>query len=58
MSELKISVIFVIGFLFLFLTGWFTYSYFDANAYNEITGKNVTTGQAMFLQLRVFNEQK
>ena len=32
---------------------WVGWSYFEAHAYNNITGKQVSTFDAMFVQLRV-----
>lgn len=58
MDDLKMCVILVVTVVTLALLGWTTCSYFEAKAYNEITGKHVTTGQAMFLQLRVDNPSK
>lgn len=31
----------------------YTQSYFEANAYNKVTGKNITAWDAMFISLRV-----
>jgi hypothetical protein len=41
--------------LFLF---WCIMSYFEARAFNRITGKNVSTVDAMFVNLRVQEEAK
>jgi len=35
------------------VTGWVVASYFEARAFNSVTGKNVSTADAMFLRLRV-----
>ena len=35
---------------------WVGRSYFEAKAYNHVTGKEVSTFDAMFLELRVTNE--
>ena len=58
MDDWKIGVLIVVTSVVLFLIGWSTYSYCEANAYNSVTGKHVSTGQAMFLQLRVDNSAK
>jgi hypothetical protein len=58
MDDWKIGVILVATVVVLFLIGWITCSSLEAKAYNEITGKHVTTKQAMFLQLRVDNPAK
>lgn len=38
---------------FLFLLSWVGYSYLEARAYERVTGKPVSTFDAMFLDLRV-----
>ncbi len=35
------------------ITGWVVISYFEAQAYNRVTGSDVSTIEAMFVQLRV-----
>ena len=37
---------------------WLAHSYFEARAYNRITGSDVSTLDAMFLQLRVSETPK
>ena len=37
---------------------WTSYSYFEAQAYNRLTGSHVTTWDAMFVDLRVQAEPK
>lgn len=50
---IKISIVaFILLILSLPLT-WIFQSYFEAKAFNEVTGKNVTTWQAMWIELRV-----
>lgn len=42
--------------LFLLLIGpsiWLTVSYFEAQSYNRVTGKDMTMWDAMWLELRV-----
>ena len=46
------AVCFLAGFICL----WIGNSYFEARAYNNVTGKEVSTFDAMFLELRVTNE--
>jgi hypothetical protein len=48
--------IIIITWLMLSLIGiaiWIFKSHFEAKVYTELTGKHVTTTQAMFIQLRV-----
>lgn len=42
----------------LWVGGWVIVSRFEARAYNHVTGKNVSTWDAMFLDLRVQAEPK
>ena len=53
MKDLVLVALLVVGLLALSLGGWGVQSFFEANAYNEITGKNVSTWQAMWLNLRI-----
>ena len=39
--------------LILLVVIWVAYSYFEASSYNRVTGKDVSTFDAMFLELRV-----
>lgn len=48
---LELVIILLIVGLLLF--SWPICSYFEARAYNNITGKNVSTWDAMFVELRV-----
>ncbi len=41
------------GILVLFLLAWIGKSYFEAAAYNRLTGSSVSTWDAMFVELRV-----
>ena len=47
----------MVGLIVLFFAGsvcgWVGYSYCEARAYNNITGANVSTLDAMFVELRV-----
>lgn len=46
----------VIAVVFLALGGqWVIRSYFEASAYRRVTGKHVSTWDAMFLDLRVIS---
>jgi VIT1/CCC1 family predicted Fe2+/Mn2+ transporter len=47
------GVIPVAGMLLLFASFWWVASYVEASAYNRITGSDVTTWEAMFVELRV-----
>lgn len=48
----------IAGLLALFAAFWAGASYFEASAYNRITGSDVTTWEAMFVELRVQAEPK
>ena len=51
---LSIIEVIVIGFVVLMLFGGvFVQPYFEAQAYNRITGSNVSTWDAIWVQLRV-----
>lgn len=52
-KEDNIVLGFVLCFLPLLMSFWIAYSYLEAKAFNSITNKNVTTWQAMFLELRI-----
>ena len=41
------------GILFILLCIWVGGSYMEARAFNHVTGKNVSTLDAMFIRLRV-----
>ena len=43
----------IIGLFILCISTWVTQSYFEAKAYNNVTGKKVSTLDAMFIELRV-----
>jgi multisubunit Na+/H+ antiporter MnhB subunit len=43
----------VIGAIVLSLAAWVVPSYFEAQAYNRVTGSNVSTWDAMWIELRV-----
>jgi len=52
----KDAILVILGFIALFgvlIAIWVTRSYFEAKAFNNITGKNVSTLDAMFVELRV-----
>ena len=42
----------------IFVTEWVVKSYFEARAFNRVTGKNVSTWDAMFIELRVQEPSK
>lgn len=50
---MKTQIFIYVGFFLLFISIWVGYSYFEARSYNKVTGKNVSTLDAMFLELRV-----
>jgi hypothetical protein len=39
--------------ILLVLGGYILKSYFEAKTFNELTGRNVSTWQALFVQLRI-----
>jgi hypothetical protein len=51
-----LKLLFVVLMFVSTILAWPAYSYFEAKAYNSVTGKNVSTWDAMFLELRVTNE--
>lgn len=59
MNEIKLTALLVavalLGSAALF---WIFPSYMEARAYNRITGKNVSTWDAMWVDLRVQSEAK
>ena len=52
-NELKIMVIGIILVIVVYLVSFVGHAYFEARAYERVTGKKVSTWDAMFLQLRV-----
>jgi hypothetical protein len=59
MSDKTLEKLFLFfsGLILLFVVfSWPVSSYFEAKAYKNLTGKEVTTWDAMFLELRVTNE--
>lgn len=56
MNTFKEYLFVFLSFLFVILVlvgGWVGKSYFEANSYNNVTGKHVSTWDAMFLELRI-----
>lgn len=51
--ELLAYVAVLVAVLAFVVVPWVVSSFFEARAFNEITGKSVTTWQAMFVDLRV-----
>ena len=52
-SELPWIIGTVVTVILIAVVGWVGFSYFEAKAFNNVTGKNVSTLDAMFIQLRV-----
>lgn len=52
-SETLATVIVAAIFAVFSVGLWACASYFEARAFNRVTGKNVSTVDAMFIQLRV-----
>lgn len=53
MNETIKAAMLIACMLFVTLSGWVSLSYFEAAAYRRVTGKQVTTWDAMFLDLRI-----
>ena len=43
----------IVSCLVIFLVVWIVHSHFEAKSYNRICGTDVTTGEAMWVQMRV-----
>lgn len=48
----------IVGALLVFMLGAVLYAHFEAQAYNRVTGKQVSTWDALFLDLRVTEPAK
>ena len=46
-------VLFAATLILAMIVVWVTKSHFEAQAYNNVTGKNVSTWDAMWIELRV-----
>ena len=60
-STLVVALIllsFVLVIVGVGLTIWVAFSHFEAQAYNNVTGKDVSTWDAMWIELRVQSEAK
>lgn len=57
-SEIGFQILMLILMLILAMGVWIFRSYNEAKVYTELTGKKVTTGQAMFVELRVIEPAK
>lgn len=51
--DLILAVLVVVGFAVVFGGGWWVHSFMEASAYNRITGSDVSTWEAMWVNLRV-----
>ena len=61
LDETDRQMLWLCGAVFVFivllaLTGWIVQSYFEASTYRRLTGKQVTTWDAMWVELRVQEE--
>lgn len=59
MSDKLIERLVIIVTIIMFIgvvSWWPVSSYFEAKAYQNLTGKNVSIWEAMFLELRITNE--
>jgi hypothetical protein len=57
-SEILFVILMLIVALSIATGVWVFKSYHEARVYTELTGKKVTTGQAMFVELRVIEPAK
>lgn len=57
-SEMKSLLLVFSGILIVLIGIWVVASHFEAAAYNRITGANVSTFDAMFVELRVHEGAK
>ena len=51
-SETASALLLVFAILCLLFV-WFLFSYFEARSYNRVTGEDVSTFDAMFVELRI-----
>ena len=58
LDPMWIGSIYIAIALVLGIASWSGTSYFEAQAYNRLTGSHVTTWDAMFVDLRVQAEPK
>ena len=58
MRESTRMILVVAVFLFMALSIWVGKSFFEAMAFNAATGKNVSTWDAMFIELRIQEQSK
>jgi hypothetical protein len=57
-ASFRIATVVVVCGMLAFHILWLTFSWYEAQAYNRITGSQVTTWDAMFVDLRVQAEPK
>ena len=57
-NEMLAGAVAILIILAIVPVGWVFKSYMEAKSYNEVTGKNVTTWQAMWIDLRVQDSPK
>ena len=57
-AEEKAIGIVVLSLILFLLVGWIFTSKMEANAFNRVTGKSVSTFDAMFIELRVQEQSK
>lgn len=57
-QDVAFAIFWGVVFVLLLVGGWVLKSSLEAEAYNHVTGKNVSTWDAMFLDLRVQSEPK
>ena len=58
MNEIKIMVAMAAAFLLGIVGVWVFQSKMESSAFNSVTGKTVTTWQAMWIELRVQEQSK
>lgn len=59
LKELSFAVIVIASIVtILFVAPWIIISFFEARAFERVTGKHISTLDAMFLDLRIVDENK
>lgn len=51
--QMVVTSVLLIAIIFISVGGWVTKSHFEAKTYSRLTGRQVTTWDAMWVQLRV-----
>ena len=56
MKETISAIVLLIIIIVAWVCMWLTYSYYEAKVYTGLTNKEVTTWQAMWVDLRITNQ--